>query len=115
MLADADEDECAVLKRLMKQENIELSTCLDEKNLLAAIGELPYDGVLLAPPFSGRNAPELIRKLRKESGWSRLPAVVISPYFSEELLYELNDLPRVKHLDMPLNYEQLAKVLHGRF
>lgn len=115
MLADADEDECAVLKRLMKRENIELSTCLDEKNLLAAIGELPYDGVLLAPPFSGRNAPELIRKLRKESGWSRLPAVVISPYFSEELLYELNDLPRVKHLDMPLNYEQLAKVLHGRF
>ena len=115
MLADADADECAVLKRLMKREDIELSTCLEEKKLLDAIGELPYDGVLLAPPFSGNGAPELIRKLRKESGWSRLPVVVISPDFGDELLFELSELPRVRHLDMPLNYEQLAEVLHGRF
>ena len=115
MLADADQDECAVLMCLMRRENIELSTSSEEKNLLAAIGELPYDGVLLAPPFSGADAPELIRKLRKESGWSRLPVVVISPDFTPEQLNELNDLPRVRHLDMPLNYEQLAAVLHGRF
>ncbi len=115
MLADADPDECTVLTRLMKREGIELSTSSEEKNLLAAIGELPFDGVLLAPPFSGCSAPELIRKLRKESGWSRLPVVVISPDFSDELLFELNELPRVKHLDMPLNYEHLARVLHGRF
>ena len=115
MLADADPDECTVLKHLMKREDIELSTCTEEKNLLAAIGELPFDGVLLAPPFSGNSAPELIRKLRKESGWSRLPVVVISPDFSDELLFELSELPRVKHLDMPLNYEHLAGILHGRF
>lgn len=113
LLADSDDDECTALKKLMKDENIELSTASDEKQLLSTLEELPFDGVLLAPPFSNTNAPELIRTLRKRSGWSRLPVVVISPQVSEETLAEFNDMNRVKFLSMPINYEQLARLLHS--
>jgi DNA-binding NtrC family response regulator len=51
--------------------------------------------------------------LRKRSGWSRLPVVVISPQVSEETLAEFNDMNRVKFLSMPINYEQLARLLHS--
>lgn len=113
LLADADDDECAALKKLMKKENIELATAADEKQLLSTLEELPFDGVLLAPPFSNTKAPELIRTLRKRSGWSRLPVVVISPQVSEDTLAEFNDMNRVTFLEMPLNYEQLAQQLHS--
>jgi hypothetical protein len=86
--ADADEDEYTALKYLMKYECIELSIAEDEKQLLSTLEELPFDGVILAPPFSNSNAPELIRNLRKRAGWNRLPVVVfvhsaaICGYFS---------------------------------
>ncbi len=115
LLADADEDECVALKRLMKKEGIELSTASERKQLLSTLEELPFDGVILAPPFSTADAPELIRTLRKRSGWSRLPVIAIAPEVSEDILVEFNDMSRVKFLDMPLNYEQLAQLLHSRF
>ena len=114
LLADADEDECVALKRLMKRENIELAIATDTKQLLSTLEELPFDAVILAPPFSDNNSPELIKTLRKRSGWNRLPVVVIAPEVSEETLLEFNDMNRVKFLDMPLNYELLAQHLHSR-
>ena len=114
LLADADEDECTALKYLMKHECIELSTAEDEKQLLSTIEELPFDGVILAPPFSNSKAPELIRTLRKRAGWNRLPVTVIAPEISEDVLAEFKDMNRVQFLKMPLNYEQLAQLLHSR-
>ena len=113
LLADADDDECAALKRLMKRENIELAFASNTKHLLATLEELPFDAVILAPPFSDSNAPELIKTLRKRSGWNRLPVVVIAPEISEETLSAFNEMNRVKFLDMPLNYELLAQLLHS--
>ena len=114
LLADADEDECTAIKWLMRTESIELATAADEKQLLSTLEELPFDGVILAPPFSDSNAPELIRTLRKRAGWSRLPVVVIAPDIAEETLAEFKDMNRVQFLEMPLNYEQLAQLLHSR-
>lgn len=114
LLADADDDECTAIKWLMKQECIELATATNEEQLLSTLEELPFDGVILAPPFSGNNAPELIRALRKRAGWNRLPAVVIAPEISEDTLSEFKEMNRVQFLEMPLNYEQLAQLLHSR-
>jgi DNA-binding NtrC family response regulator len=114
LLVDADEDECVVLKRLMKREKIDVSIASDTRQMLSMFEELPFDGVIIAPPFSNADAPELIKTLRKRSGWSRLPVIVIAPEISEETLQEFNDMNRVKFLDMPLNYELLAQLLHSR-
>ena len=98
----------------MKHECIELSIAEDEKQLLSTLEELPFDGVILAPPFSNSNAPELIRNLRKRAGWNRLPVVVIAPEISEDAIAEFKDMTRVQFLSMPLNYEQLAQLLHSK-
>ncbi len=99
-----------ILTRLLAVRAIEVICADSPEAMLEAAAKERFDGLIIGGSFKD-DPSGLIGKLREAAGRRELPVVAVSICFSDEEYRRLCETDRVYPMELPINYEFLARVL----
>lgn len=112
LLFEDDADHAEVVKSLLDNHKIATTIASDLEHCRKALETKHFDSVLICAS-SGTAAPrKTIRQLREFAQQKKLPAVIVSPEFSEVTRRQIENYDNCYLMPVPLNYRLLAEVLH---